>query len=84
MQSLKVRIEWGHNFNYYYYSDINMFICNIFLIFIIKRLIKGIHKTFLKHAIINGFHTHHFLTLAKHFLSNVCKTKNCLLGRDLF
>ena len=83
MQSLKVRIEWGHNFNYYYYSDIKMFICNIFQIFIIKRLIKGIHKTFLKHSIINGFHTHHFLTLAKHFHQKLFTGKGFILTRRL-
>ena len=42
-----------------------MFICNVFLTFIIKRLITGIHKTFLKHSFFHGFHTHHFLTFAK-------------------
>ena len=28
------------------FSDINMFICNFFLTFIVKRLINGMHKTF--------------------------------------
>ena len=57
-----------------------MFIYNVFLTFIVKRLINGIHKTCLKHSITNGFRTHHFLTFAKRFLSNVCKTQKCLLG----
>ena len=48
-----------------------MFICNVFLTFIIKCLINGIHKMFLKHSIINGFRTHNFLSLIKRFLSNV-------------
>ena len=61
----------------HYYSYINMFVCNIFLRFIIKRLINGIHKTFLKHSIINGFRTHHFLTFAKRFLyQTFAKPKN--------
>ena len=51
-----------------------MFICNVFLTFFFK------HKTFLKQSITNGFRTHHFLTFAKRFLSNVCKTQKCLLG----
>ena len=55
-----------------------MFIYNIFLTFIVKRLINGIHKTFLKHSITNGFRTHHFLTFAKRFLSNICKPQKCL------
>ena len=53
-----------------------MFICNVFLTFVVKRLIKGIHKMFLKHSIINGFRTHHFLNFAKVF-----KTQKCLLGK---
>ena len=57
-----------------------MFICNMFLTFIIKLLINGTHKIFLKHSIINGFRTHHLSTFAKRFLSNVCKTKKHLLG----
>ena len=51
-----------------------------FLTFINKRLINGIHKMFKKHSIINGFHTHLFLTFAKRFLSNICKTQKCLPG----
>ena len=35
---------------------------------------------FLKHSITNGFRTHQFLTIAKRFLSNLCKTQKCLLG----
>ena len=53
-----------------------MFIYNVFLTFIIERLINGIFKTFKKHSITNGFRTHHFLTFAKRFLTNVCKTQN--------
>ena len=34
----------------------------------------------LKHSIINGFCTHNFLTFAKRFLSNVCKTQKYLLA----
>ena len=33
---------------------------------------------------IKGFRTPHFLTFAKHFPSNICKTKQCLLGCTLF
>ena len=58
-----------------------MFICNICLTFVIKRLINGIHKTFLKHSITNGFCTHHFLTFAKRFLSNVYKTQKLFTGQ---
>ena len=39
---------------------IETLLCNAFLTFIIKLLINCIHKTFLKHSIITGFHTHHF------------------------
>ena len=39
-----------------------MFIYNVFLTFINKRLINGTHKMLLKHSIINGFCTDHFLT----------------------
>ena len=38
---------------------------------------------FLKHSIITGFRTHHFLTFAKRFLSNICKTKNSFLDSVL-
>ena len=51
-----------------------------FLTFIIKRLINDTHRTFYTHSIINGFRTHHFLTFAKRFLPNICKTQKCLLG----
>ena len=42
--------------------------------------ILDIKTIFSKHFIINGFHTHNFLTSIKRFLSNVCKTKKILLG----
>ena len=68
--------------NLTYDPIIIMFICNVFLTFIIKRLINGIHKMFLKHSMTNGFRTHNFLTFTKRFLSNVCKTQKCLLGSN--
>ena len=43
-----------------------MFVCNVSLTFIIKRLINTIHKMFSKHSIINGFHTHHFSIVFTH------------------
>ena len=52
------------------------------LTFIVKRSINGMRKMFLKHSITNGFRTHHFLSFDKRFLSNVCKTLKCLLGRS--
>ena len=44
-----------------------MLICNVCLTFIIKRLINGIYKTFLKHSIINCFLYPSFFNLYQTF-----------------
>ena len=58
-----------------------MFMCNVFLTFIMKRLIKGIDKTFEKtRSIINGFSFPSFFNLYQTFYYKHLQNPNMCTG----